>query len=471
MANEILEVHPEWKDNEKKWRRIEDAVAGGDAIKEKGTTYLPKPSGQDDDDYAAYVNRARWYDVTDRTLVGLVGSVFRREPQIEGPDRFTDEVDKLSIKGTPWITVTREIVKAVISEGRIGVLVDRPPEQQPINVLPNVVLYSALSIRNWTTERDDEGKEKLTRVVLEEPDESDLADVQYRELLVEEGIYKQKIWRKATNDGNYEVAEELEPTRTNNTIDFIPFTFINPGDLNPDVSKPPLLGLADENVGHYQLSADYRQALFLTAQPTPWATGATENERPSRIGSGVAWFFADPNAKVGMLEFQGAGIESIRQALQDSEVRMVLLGARFFEAQKKAAEAAETIKLRFSADSATLMTISQTTGEGTTQVLRWAAWWTSIEDTDSIVQTMNDDFVALPLTPQEIEAYLKAWQAGAIAYTDLFTLLKRGDLIAEDREEEEVLSDIETTPPPIPPGEDDDEEDEEEEEEEGAQAA
>lgn len=471
MADEILATHADYEANEKKWTRVIDAVAGGDEIKNKRDTYLPRPGGQEDDDYAAYIARARWYDVTDRTLVGLVGAIFRREPQIEAPNRFKDQLDDLSVTGSPWITTTREIAQAVLSVGRVGVLVDRPPEEQSVGVVPNVSLYSAIAIRDWKVEKV-KGRQALTRVVLEEEDDKSgrQDQLQYRELVMNDGKYEQRIWRKTTGV-NFEVDETVVPLKQGKALDFIPFVVINPTDLNADVKKPPLLGLTDENIGHYQVVADYRQSLFLTSQPTPWVAGATEDERPSAIGSGVAWFFENPEAKVGMLEFTGAGIGALRQALLDSEVRMVLLGARFFEEQKKAAETSETTRLRFSSTTASLMTIASTIGEGTTKILQWSAEWAGLPS-ETIVQTMNDDFVALPLTPAEIEAYLKAWQGKAIAYTDLYALLKRGDVIAEDRDEEDVLSDIETTPPEIPPTDDaDNPDDDEEEDEEGSQAA
>ena len=87
---------------------------------------------------------------------------------------------------------------------------------------------------------------------------------------------------------------------------------------------------------------------------------------PPQIGSGALWASRNPDAKVGMLEFQGAGLEALRQAMLDSEQRMVLLGARFFEREKRAAETAEATRLRFSADGATLTTIAQTLSDGLT---------------------------------------------------------------------------------------------------------
>ena len=53
------------------------------------------------------------------------------------------------------------------------------------------------------------------------------------------------------------------------------------------------------------------------------------------------------------------------------------------------------------------------------------------------------------LSADEIRGYLEAWQKRAIAYTDLYSLLVAGDIIAEGRTQEEVEEEIETEAPII----------------------
>ncbi len=462
---EINTPHESYVAHMDQWKRVRDTIAGSDRIKKASTDYLPQPTGMEAPHYEAYVSRARFYDVTDRTLFGLTGAIFRREPQVEAPPKVEKSLDQLSARGLTFNGQARAITREVLSVGRVGGLLDMGPEPQAVGTMPKLAIYDAETIIDWNTESVG-GTHKLVRVVLEEPeDQNEKSDrKQYRELVIEDGAYKVNIWRKIENtpetprkanaepeEPQWKIVEVFEPMMGQQRLDFIPFVFFGVNDLDPDIEKPPLLGLVDENIGHYQLQADYRQALFLTAQPTPYVLGFEKDEEPEAIGSGDVWFSKNPNAKVGMLEFQGAGIEATRQAILDSEVRMVLLGARFFEANKKAAETAETIRLRFSADASILAVISQQIGEGLTKILRWAAEWAS-QAAEQISVRMNDDFVAIPLEPDQIRAYLQAWQAGAMAFTDLFALLQRGDMIAESRTEEEVQAETETEPPEIPEG-------------------
>ena len=431
----IADRHPEYNAFAPLWSRIRDALAGGDGIKAKGQVYLPKPDGQSGGAYHAYKTRARWYDVPDRTRRGLLGSIFRKEPILSGPERLLSQLDSLSTSGLPFKTFVRQITGEVLAVGRHGLLIDQPGDQ-PSGSLPLWAGYSAERIEDWDQVRLG-GRFVTGRVKLNEPDsETGAPDGQYRELILVDGVYEVRIWRRASR-GNWAIVERHLPTRNGRRLEFIPFVFLGVDDLDPDVEKPPLLGLVDETIGHYQLSADYRQSLFLTAQPTPWLIGFNEDEKPSQIGSGTLWTSRNPEARVGMLEFQGAGLEAIRQAMLDSEARMVLLGARFFERQKQGAETAEAHRLRFSADGATLSTIAQTVGDGLTVALRWTASWAGLAETDVMVQ-MNQDFLPETLGAQDLLALLELWQSGAIGHEDVIANLKRSEVVAPGRSLKEI---------------------------------
>ena len=74
-------LHPDYSRHEEKARRVRDAVEGSDAIKRRGTVYLPDPDPDDPDRYANYKMRALWLGVTKRTHDGHAG---RGVPQEAG---------------------------------------------------------------------------------------------------------------------------------------------------------------------------------------------------------------------------------------------------------------------------------------------------------------------------------------------------------------------------------------------------
>ena len=62
-------------------------IAGEDAIKAAGTRYLPRLESQTDEEYAAYVARAAFFNGTARTAEGFAGMISRREPVVRMPQR------------------------------------------------------------------------------------------------------------------------------------------------------------------------------------------------------------------------------------------------------------------------------------------------------------------------------------------------------------------------------------------------
>ena len=446
------EQHPEYIEAAPKWQRVRDAIDGTDSIKHAGETYLPRPEAMDRDRYRHYLDRAQWYDVTDRTQQGLTGALFTREPTITVPKRMADQLDDMSVRGATFLGMARRIGAELVGPGRIGALLDRGAAAESVGQLPKMATYAAEAITDWTVEAVGSSIH-LTRVVLREPlDGNDRSDKhQYRELRLEDKRYVVRVW-KPNDQAGMSAEPDVTPTIAGKAMDFIPFVFFGPVNLDPSVPKPPLLPLADTNIGHYQISADLRGALFLTGQPVPYAIGFREEEAPSVIGAGEIWHASDPSAKVGMLEYTGQGVDAMRQEMQDAETRMVHLGARFFEVPKRGVESSESIRLKHAGDNATLTSIADSVGEGLTKLLRWAAQMAQIKiQDDDIAVQMSKDFMAVPMSPQEIDASLRAWQQGAIAYTDLFALFQRGDVIQEHRTEEQVTADIQTERRNIPP--------------------
>jgi hypothetical protein len=82
-------THIQYDANANAWLRARDVFAGEDAVKAAGVRYLPRLDSQTDDEYAAYKERASFFNATARTADGFVGLIFRREPSFKLPDDST----------------------------------------------------------------------------------------------------------------------------------------------------------------------------------------------------------------------------------------------------------------------------------------------------------------------------------------------------------------------------------------------
>jgi len=440
----VTSEHPQYSQRKSQWARCRDVIGGTDAVKNATTLYLPKLSGQDDNEYSAFLKRALFYNATDRTVQGLHGAVFRKDYVADYP--FEDDLDDITPDGLDLLEFSRLAVLEVLSVSRMGALVDVPKEG---GERAYVAIYKTEHIINWGTEKID-GELRLTMVVLREmyadkdPSDPFTAKMkeQYRVLRLNnvEGqrFYEQQVWRKADDDrsDSWAVVPELGsiPTRNGQRLDFIPFQFINNNDLTTKCAKPMILDLVDVNLSHYRTSADLEHGAHFTALPTAYACGFT-TDQAWRIGSSVAWTTSNENAKVGMLEYTGQGLGALTDLKKDKEQMMAVLGARMLEDQKRAVEAEGTQRLRRSGETGALAGTVTTVSSGIKKLLEWMAAWRGASDQqiNEIDFQLNTDFYDVEMAPQLLDSLMKALQSGSISQDTFLYNLKVGEILPPGR--------------------------------------
>jgi hypothetical protein len=470
------------------WDRCRDVMAGSDAVKAGGTKYLPALAGQTQGlegyklttasashkDYAAYLLRAMFTPVGMRTAWGLAGLVFSHPPTLANvPKSSEEDLADVTRTGVSLLSFALDLCLELLHVGRAGVLLDMPPEGSP---RPYWVLYRAEQIINWRTTRIA-GQEYLTLLVLSERVPAEVQDDaftvklenQYRVLRLvnlratgetrEDAFrYEVQLYREDPNHKQQfiEYGPLVVPTRRGEPLSYIPFTFIGPSGVTPQVEHPVLLDLVDVILSHYRNSADLEWGMHFTALPTPYAFGITLKQGETlAIGPTEAWVHENANAKAGMLEYGGQGLGSIEKAMERKNQLMIVLGARMLESQKNAPEAAATVRLRNSGEGSVLAVLATSLGQALTQTLRWHLFWAGLEEdvARAATITLNPD-AKDELTADEIRALVTSWQAGAISRKTLLENLAWGEWLREGVTIEEEIAEIEREtpePPPMPP--------------------
>ena len=79
-------THPDYDAAAVDWSRARDVLAGEDAVKAGGEKYLPRLDSQTDEEFAAYVKRASFFNATARTSEAYQGLIFRRPPFVKLPE-------------------------------------------------------------------------------------------------------------------------------------------------------------------------------------------------------------------------------------------------------------------------------------------------------------------------------------------------------------------------------------------------
>lgn len=432
----INSCHPQHAAHLSQWQRCRDAVTGSDAIKGRGTEYLPRLSGQTDDEYNAYKMRALWYGAAARTVQGLTGGVMRKDPTVEVPTGLEEHLKDVTLSGVSFDAFAKKVLEEVLKTGRYGVLVDMPATTHEIQ-RPYYAAYTAESIVNWKTEMQN-GVSTLVLVVLCEhvweakPDDVyELEEIeQYRVLRMVEKHYEVEIYRKSkAKEGEWESRGVVIPTFRGTPLTFIPFCFFGPNEITPEIEKPPILDLVDVNLSHYRTSADLEHGAHFCGLPTPWVAGFPE-KTVLKIGASEAWVSSSPDAKAGMLEFTGQGLNALEARMNKKEQLMAVLGARLLEESKSAVEAADTLQVRHAGEQSVLRSVAGTVGIGLSKVLEWAGLWSGISPDQAKKATakLNMDFMDTSMTFDEATKLMGLWQSGAISFETMYYNMEKGEV-------------------------------------------
>jgi hypothetical protein len=469
----------EYQKKERQWKIVRDCVEGQIAIKENGTLYLPRPAGHTQEDYDNYKNRAIFFDGTSRTAEGLHGHIFAKDPVQVGADKISDAFKALlknvDASGTSLDEFVSNSTWDIMQPAWGGILVDHPPVEPGTSLAENkstafLKLYNAESIYNWRYSVI-KGAKKLSFVVLREDIEEAKPDDIFETVITEayrvlrfddNNHYVQEIYKKDEKAKDRFISDGAIPIIVNGQhLDYIPF-FTLPGEV-PE--KSMLLGLAQENIGHYQKTADYENGLHYTSIPTPIAENMeqpfviTKGEKgkdiktPQKVTLGGTQFkfFCQKNAdgtiadvRVKYLEFTGAGLGQLLSALNACLDRMAKLGLLAIGSEKKGVETAEVAKIHRASEHGVLGAFARAVNDKITSAIRLFAVWNGIPENEAELWSyeLPTDFNYEELSAQIIAVMHSARQSGEIPRRIWFIALKKAGYIPESMTFDEFLQEI-----------------------------
>lgn len=465
-------MHPKYVAMITQWQRCRDFFDGADALRrhdiacrgDADTAYVPKLSSkQSDKEYTAYIRRALYYNAPARTKDGLRGLVFSKEPVISLPPGAEILIDNIDLKGTSFIEFQEEVIDELLEVSRCGVLVDYPRAGEFTSKLdeelsgsrPFMTLYKTENIINWRPIQLGNTWVTGLVVVKEAYEKEDGTEaILYRELFLEpldenseKLVYKNRVWKTLESE-----PETVIPYKNGEPLTSIPFYFYDPQGGKLDPIKPVLLDLIEVARSHYQTSADLEHASFSCSLPTPYFLGFTQEETQGIALGGLNGIVSNnPDAKVGYLEYTGQGIDPLEKRLSAKADMMAKLGSRMLAEDKKDAEAAETLRIRSSGESATLSDIANAASRIMTQMLQFAVEWMGLPSKDVKVE-LNTEYTPSSASPQEITALLSAVQANKLPVTDFVRRLRKIGLIESDRTDEMIYEELEQAEKTQTPG-------------------
>lgn len=464
MTEAVDTKHPDYLDRADEWRLMRDSARGETAIKSGGTLYLPKPSGftkQPDGGialYEAYQRRAQFPEIVQPAVMAMVGVIHQAEIKIAIPDSMAGLWEKATADGLPLEAFHRRITAELLLMGRYSVLVDAPSTGD----MPRLAGYQAEALINWAEDRtmfvlDESG---LVRNGFQWEDRK-----QYLALTLENGRY---VGRRYNQGGDVVENGEAEPTTAKgDNLTGIPFVVMGPRDLSLKPETSPCIGIARSAKSIYQLSADYHWQLFMTGQETLFIING---DAPEAVGAGVVVEIKGggdgnpPDAKyVGPA---GTGIAAHRTAIVDEQQNAANAGARLFNSGQKTAESGDALRIRYTSETASLISVAHASCAGLEKALRYAGKMIGLSDAEisDIVVTPPKTLVERAITPEQMNAIMGLWDKGLISGETAYENLQAGNVASAERdwaEEQDLIEQEQVgryaddmaarTPPVIPP--------------------
>lgn len=442
------------------WERIDAAITGQDAVKGLREVILPKPnaadgSAENEARYCAYLKRAVWYNVSARTLNGLCGYVFQKEPTVNLPSDLQPLEVNVDGSGVTLLQQAKAALRAVLAFGRGGLLVDYPTTDKPTtkqdlidgNIAPTIVLYRHNAIVNWKTSHKG-ARTFLDLLVLQETYTQEGGDgfsvvnrIQYRVLRRTDAGVTGEIWREQGDNGGFTNVPDLAfaaKDKNEKPLVEIPFAFLGAVNNDSEVDTPPLADLVNLNIAHFLNSADYEEASFMVGQPTPWVSGLTDTwvkevlkgsvhlgsraVIPLPVGGAAGLLQANPNT----MPFEG---------MEHKERQMVALGAKLVE-QSTVQRTATEAGMDHSSEVSTLVSAANNVFLAYRQALAFCGLFVGAKDA-KIEFDLSEPLTREVVTPEQATAIMGMWLGGLIDFEEARTALKKSGVAY--KKDEEVL--------------------------------
>jgi len=464
--------NPDFKAQLQDWQIVNDVYQGTNGVQRLSTTninsrvggyaagYLPREPAETEADYYSRVRRSVFWNAFRRTIQGLTGMVFRKNPVLgeDVPPQISELIENIDLEGNHIDVFAKDVFKTALIDGHAFILVDMPEtpledaatlaDEQALGVRPYWCKINKNQIVNWQYENHN-GRLVLTLVSI-------------RENVTEPaGIYRQQrvTQYRVLTPGRFAIYRQAEqPTGTADTsgaewvlyregttsLDFIPLVTIYTHRLAYLVSDPPLLDFARENLRHYRLQSDLDHILHIANVPILTAIGRDRDEDKVEIG-GNRLFDLPLGGELKYVEHAGAAIGKAQEEIERSKGNMAALGLLLLAQKPQVKSTATEAVLEYEAESSELAGMARGLQDGLEKALDYTALYLGLGTDDGGTITVNRDFGHKKLDALTISALTKMVSDNQLTLETMWKMLEEGELLPEDFDAEIERKQLETT--------------------------
>jgi hypothetical protein len=440
---------------------VNDCFEGTEAIKRGGRNYLPQEERETAKSYRIRLARSTFWNAYRRTVMGLVGMVFRKGPILgaDVPKELKAQMENVDMMRSRMDVFAKEVFKWAVADGHCAILVDMPPAIVPTKTStaaddhpalaarqgrrPEWSLYRKAQIRNWRFEGS-----KLVQVTLAE------------DAMRSEGKYGEKCVERfrVLTPGAWELFELDSDNKSSRvgggqtSLTEIPLAIVAASKDCHMTSVPPLLDLAYENLRHYRLQSDLDHILHVVNVPI---MVEEEGEQESIEGQQAAGKLTEipgqkservisPNTiyrvgKGGSLKFvehSGTAIGKAQEEIKTTKGNMATLGLSLLANAPEVSSTATENVLEYEAETSELAGMAGSLEDGLELSLDFQAQYQQVGADGGSVK-INRDFTRWKIDGRMIAGLAMLVQGGAdgkkgLSLETMWSILQQGDLLAPD---------------------------------------
>lgn len=442
----VNDQHPEYHCALPRYKLIR-AIINNDA-----KCYIRNPDKEDMCRNEQYKDDAVLVNFTSFTLEALVGLVFSKKLKLELPPELSYLLEDATGGGINIWQFSQSAVSELIQVGRYGLLLDYNNDNGRAYIKP----YCAESIINWKTGLVN-GTVQPWLIVLTETVVLDYEDifsqemaVQYRVLIIDNGIYKQQVF----NAGLEPVGDLIVPLDfEGNPFTYIPFVFLGSDDNDAKIDKEPMYDMAVLNRAHYQDSADYQESIWLNGQPYLVINvgESSAEEFAAANPSGVAY-----GSRRGLVLASGGSAsllqanpnQLVAQAMNDKLDQAQKIGARMIEKAEGSRETAEAARLRASSQTSSLSTISYNTSWGVEKALKILCQFMGANE-NLVTYKLNDQFYEEVADGNVMNSYTAWFDRGIVSADEIRDYGRRVGVINKDSLDSDIELSVDLNTDPL----------------------
>jgi len=442
--------------NDNFWSITRPLRGGSAAMRLERTTLLPQEKNESGTAYNNRLKRSFLMDGYNQAIRSIVSKPFSVPVTVANlPDDLLPMLENVDRNGTNLTDFARAFADDAINAGVSHILVDYPPvsvdataaDEAALEIRPFWRHIKAEDLISWTTDKDISGRDVLTRirireVSLEKAGEWNEIEVERIRVLTiaEDGTLVTQVYRSDSpiktasgnpvNNNAKTFTIESEDVSKSNKIMLVTAYTNKRGYL---VGMPPLWGVAEANIAHWQTSSDQSNILRMSRFGILFAKGFTDEESRGgfNIGPLSAITAKDATADLKIVESSGSAINSGRQDVQDKEQQMVMGGMQPFIARSGNVTATEQAIAQDKSINDVLAWV-QTFRIALEQAFTYAAEWAGVEIPDNFAVTVFSDFSIAASTAEDIKNLLAMRQAREISAKTFLDEVKRRDLLGEN---------------------------------------